>query len=98
MAGAADVVYILLSVAAGVALALQAAMNAALGKVFLSSFASVISFLTGLALLLVYWVIESRGFTEGLYCDSAKDVPLWAWWGGLFGAFYILTAILAVPR
>jgi uncharacterized membrane protein YdcZ (DUF606 family) len=78
MAAARDVLFVLLSVAAGVALALQAAMNAALGKVFLSSFASVLSFLTGLALLLIYWVIESRGFTEGVYRDSAKDVPLWA--------------------
>jgi bacterial/archaeal transporter family-2 protein len=91
-----DVIFILLSVAAGVALALQAAMNAALGKAFMSSFAAVISFLMGLALLLIYWLIESKGFTKPTY--SGKDVPLWAWWGGLFGAFYILVAVLAVPR
>jgi uncharacterized membrane protein YdcZ (DUF606 family) len=96
MAGTTDLVFIILSIIAGAALALQAPLNAALGKAFSSSFSAVISFALGLAVLFVYFVIDTRGFQRGSY--STKNVPWWAWLGGACGGFYVLIVVIAIPK
>jgi bacterial/archaeal transporter family-2 protein len=96
MTGTTDLVFIFLCVAAGAALAVQAPLNAKLGKSFISSFAAVISFALGLAVLFLYFVIDTRGFQRGSY--STKNVPWWAWLGGACGGFYVLIVVIAVPK
>ena len=80
----------------GVGLTLQAAVNArlreAVGAPVLSA---LISFLVGavpLGLLAALGV-----FGRGRMPDLAAN-PWWMWIGGLFGAFYVTLAVIAVPR
>ena len=86
----------LLVVAAGAAVAVQAGVNGRLGG-FLGNpaLASLVSFLVGTAALLLYAAI-----TRPALPDSATltRIPPWAWIGGLLGAFYVAMAIIATPR
>ena len=77
----------ILGITAGFGLALQIGMNAQLRKVLQSAnAAALISFLVGTCALVVLWVV-SRPPMPGR--DALAAVPLWAWFGGLFGAFYV---------
>lgn len=79
--------YILCAVA-GVLLATQPSTTSALAKYSFSSFAALISFLTGLIVVTVYFLIE---FISGnLEITNISNVPWWAWSGGIVGAFYII--------
>jgi transporter family-2 protein len=79
----------------GMALAVQAPLNAALGKALGGPILSgMISFLLGATALVVITILT--GGLGGM--ARAAAVPWWAWWGGLFGAFYIVAMIFAVPH
>lgn len=80
--------------AAGVTLAVQAPLNAALGRAVSSPIAAAtISFAVGFAVLLVctFLLGEARAF---LVLPSA---PLWLLMGGALGAFYVFSALWSVP-
>jgi bacterial/archaeal transporter family-2 protein len=77
----------ILGISAGFGLALQIGMNAQLRKIMHSAnTAALVSFLVGLCALLALLVV-TRPPMPGR--DTLAAVPLWAWFGGLFGAFYV---------
>jgi transporter family-2 protein len=84
---------ILLAVAAGCFVGLQAPVNARLGRQVGSLQAATISFTIGtLALVLVASL--SSGGLSGI--GDATKVPWWALIGGVLGAFYVTVALVTV--
>ena len=84
---------ILLAVAAGCFVGLQAPVNARLGKEVGSLQAATVSFTVG-ALALVLVASLSSGGLSGI--GSIGRAPWWALIGGLLGAFYVTVALLTV--
>lgn len=79
----------------GMALAIQAPINAALGRsVGDGVSAAMISFGVGFLLLLA--LAGARGGLPGL--TALKAVPWWCWTGGAFGAFYVWAVLWSVPK
>jgi transporter family-2 protein len=87
--------WIILAFLAGSFLPVQAGINAKLGKAAESpAYAALISFVVGSILLLIYALVSKQSISwQGL-----KAAPLYAWIGGLFGAFYVTVVILAFPH
>jgi transporter family-2 protein len=86
--------YMLLAVAAGAGIALQAVINARLRVVVQSAvWAALIQTFVGFVLLATLALVAREGppVTEGL-----SRVPWWVWTGGLLGAAYVVTSIVAV--
>lgn len=80
----------------GAGLAVQAAANARLGAVLQAPIASALwNFLLGTAALAL--LLASGLFGRPSFGDAAA-APWWAWIGGLLGALFVTTSILAVPR
>lgn len=87
--------WILLAFAAGAILPLQAGLNARLGKAGNSAVhASAISFLVGLAGLLIYLIITQQQVSVA----GLKAAPWYVWAGGLLGAFYVTVIVVAFPH
>lgn len=85
-----------LALAAGFGLTVQVGMNAALRQAFGSpSLATLANFLVGTAALVVYVALERAPWPDR---SAAASAPLWAWLGGLFGAFYVVAATVVGPR
>lgn len=87
------VVYLLLALAAGMALATQSAINTQLAKAMSGEpfIATFISFAVGmLALLVIAWV------KTDLFGNLANlgQQPLWKLSGGLLGALFVFTTVL----
>ena len=79
----------------GIALAVQAPINAALGhSVGDGLSAAMISF--GIGFLLLLALVIARGALPSL--AIAKAVPWWCWIGGAFGAFYVWAVLWSVPK
>ena len=86
---------LLLCVAMGAGLQVQAGVNARLAEVLGSPLrAATISFLVGLVALALVAAVATRG----AHTRSPGHAPWWVWFGGFFGAFYVTVAIFAVPR
>ena len=87
--------FLLLVLAAGSALPVQAGINARLATwVGGPVRASAISFAVGtLALLLVVLLA-----TRGTHARGLGDAPWWIWLGGVVGAFYVASVVAAAPR
>jgi bacterial/archaeal transporter family-2 protein len=82
---------------AGVLLTVQIGLNSTLGRsVGNLRFAVLMNFLVGLFGLLIYFAAGGAGTWPSRATLGA--VPLWAWFGGLLGAFYVTVATLAGPR
>jgi transporter family-2 protein len=76
-----------LGIVAGLGLAAQIGMNSQLRKVLHSAnTAALISFLVG-TFALIGLLLATRAELPSR--DTLATVPLWAWFGGLFGAFYV---------
>ena len=86
---------LLLALVAGVLLAVQAPTNAILSKASGSPvMAAFISFLVGsLALGAVTLATSGKLFAPGL-----RQVPWYAWIGGIYGAVFVAVAAFAAPR
>jgi transporter family-2 protein len=86
----------LLVVAAGCSVALQQLLNANLGKALQSPWwAGFVSYLGGtIVMLLILIVAGDRSLSSAI----AARVPWVSWTGGIFGAAFIATSILMVPR
>jgi transporter family-2 protein len=77
----------MLGIVAGLGLAAQIGMNSQLRKVLHSAnTAALISFLVG-TIALIGLLLATRAELPSR--DTLASVPLWAWFGGLFGAFYV---------
>jgi transporter family-2 protein len=79
-----------LGLACGFGLTVQVAMNSQLRK-FLqnANSAALVSFLVG-AVALLALVIGTRAPVPAR--ETLTSVPLWAWFGGLLGAFYVASS------
>lgn len=77
----------------GIAIAVQAPLNGALGKTLGAAFpAAAVSFAVGfLALVALSYATVSHPFAR------LGAVPLWQWAGGLLGAYYVWSVISGVP-
>lgn len=79
----------------GAAIALQAPINAALGRAIgQGMFAAAISFGVGFAILLVLSV--ARGAVPSV--EALRSAPWWCWTGGALGACYVWASIWSVPK
>jgi transporter family-2 protein len=80
---------------AGIFIAVQAPTNALLGKAAGSSIAAaLISFAIGTAALAA--VLLATGWVR--ITPALREVPWYAWLGGLYGAFFVAIAALVAPR
>lgn len=85
---------ILLTLLAGIGVAVQAPTNAVLARTAESTLlAALISFGVGTVAIAIAWAATDRTSPAVL-----RDAPTWAWLGGIYGAIYVATAAYAVPR
>ncbi len=88
--------YIILALAAGIMMPVQAGVNAILGSHLKTPFlAAFVSFSVGtvaLAALCLLLRVPLPG--PGL----VSKLPLWLWTGGLMGAFFVTTTIILAPK
>lgn len=87
-------VYLLLALAAGIAVTIQAPLNAELGRHTGPITAAVVSFAVGLVALIV--LAGVLGQLGGIAKTGEVSWPYLL--GGLIGAFFVTTALLAVPK
>jgi transporter family-2 protein len=86
----------ILGLAAGFGLTVQVGMNSQLRKVLQSAnLAALISFLVG-TLALVVLVLLIR--TPVPARETLATVPVWAWFGGLLGAFYVASSTVVAAE
>ena len=82
----------------GIGLTLQAAVNArlraAVGAPVLSALISFGVGVAALALMLTFGILGRGRVSASLFTDN----PWWMWIGGLFGAFYVVLAVVGVPK
>jgi bacterial/archaeal transporter family-2 protein len=84
---------VLLGVAAGCLVGMQAPINARLGKTVGSIQAATFSFLVGTVALLTIAAFVNGGLGQ---LTNAGRAPWWALVGGLLGAVYVTVALVAV--
>src|ERR1051325_279128 len=76
-----------LGIVAGFGLSVQVGMNSQLRKVLQNANTAVlVSFLVGTAGLVALLLVTRATMPSR---DTLASVPLWAWFGGLMGAFYV---------
>lgn len=86
---------IALVLAGGVLIAVQAPTNAMLARAGGSPvLAALISFAVGTLALLAVWL--ASGSRSG--AEPFARLPYYAWFGGLYGAFFVAIAAFAAPR
>ncbi len=86
----------LLGIVAGLGLTLQIGMNSRLRTVLQSAnTAALVSFLVG-TVALVGLLLATR--TTMPDRDTLASVPLWAWFGGLMGAFYVAISTVVASQ
>ena len=86
--------YILLATFSGAVLPLQILVNATLGqKANGPLWATTLSFAVGTIVLIIYLAITRQPIPS---LSQLNSVPLWAWTGGIIGAFYVATTIIIV--
>ena len=84
---------LLLTVAAGGLIALQAPINSILGKSVGTLAAASVSFVVGTIALVLITVLVGGGFGD---VGEARHLPWYYLTGGLLGAVYVTTALVAV--
>lgn len=86
----------LFGLAAGFGLALQVGMNAQLRKVLGNSWsAALVSFSVGWLALLALTLAMRTSWPAR---ETLGAVPAWAWFGGLFGAFYVAISTIVAAE
>lgn len=88
--------YLLLAIAIGAGVAVQAGLNAQLrnylGHTMLSA---LVNFVVG-TLCLVGLLLVLR--VPWPAASAMKSAPMWLWLGGMLGAFYVASAVLIAPK
>lgn len=90
-------IYLLLALAAGAMLPIQAGVNAQLARwTNHAVLAGLISFIVGTIALLA----ATAALRPALPAPGAlfAQMPWWAWIGGLLGAFFIAASVIIVPK
>jgi transporter family-2 protein len=91
-----EILLVLLALAVGSALPVQAAINTSMRTyVGRPEWAAVVNFAVGLAALLA-WLVVSRQQAPAL--GAVGRAPWWAWTGGFLGAIYVSAVVLLTPR
>ncbi|WP_435578809.1 DMT family transporter [Gilvibacter sp.] len=91
-----QIVLLILAIAAGAVLPLQAGLNVQLGKsVHQPIFAAFASFLIGTIALLAYLLILKFDFST---LGETKSVSPLVWTAGVLGAFYVAAVIILAPK
>lgn len=86
----------LMVIIAGALLPTQAGINFKLSQAVDDNIlAALISFLVGTAALVLYYVVFNL---KPLPAHPFYSAPWWIWLGGLCGAFYVATTIIAAPK
>ncbi len=95
-----NLVYYLLAGVAGAGLTLQVGLNGKLrDSLGTPVLASCISFTVGsLGLAIAFAATVLIGTQSVPAAAGIRDSRWWMWLGGLLGAFYVLTSVLAAPR
>lgn len=94
---AASLVWSLFGILAGAAIAIQAPINAALGRgLGLPTAAAGFSFLSGAIVLGIISLAAAWG--QGMAINMRAPAPWLFAAGGCFGAFYVTVAVLLTPR
>ncbi len=89
-------IYIILAFLVGLAITVQAGVNANLRQAMGSPIlAAAISFGSGF-MALVFLFVASGASVPSL--DAIKQVSWWKWMGGVMGAVYMITVIVSVPK
>jgi transporter family-2 protein len=89
-------VYLLLAFLVGLAITVQAGVNANLRQAMASPIlAAVISFGSGF-IVLVLMFLATGGVVPP--ADTIRQVSWWKWAGGVMGAVYMITVIVSVPK
>lgn len=90
-------IYHVLTVLAGLILPLQIAFNNKLTSYSGNPVTtSLISFLVGTLALLIYSLTHFSAMQKSLL--QIHQAPFYAWMGGLIGALYVITTVVASPR
>ena len=85
-----------LGIFAGFGLSVQVGMNSQLRRTLQSAnTAALISFLVGTAGLILLLLVTRTGAPSR---DTLASVPLWAWFGGLLGAFYVASSTVVASQ
>jgi transporter family-2 protein len=88
--------FLLLALAAGAALPVQAGINARLATFVGGPLrASMISFAIGTVALALLALVVTRGVVS---TARAGEVPWWGWLGGVVGAGYVASVVASAPR
>ncbi len=91
-----QLLYILIAIAAGAVLPLQAGLNVQLGKsVQQPIFAAFASFLIGSIGLLIYLYILKFNFASIVQTKTVSPI---VWIAGILGAFYVAGVIILAPK
>ena len=92
-----QLLYLLLALLCGAVFPVQAALNGRMAKlVGHPIWAAFLSFLTGIIALLI--ATQTTKVPISQVIASAKTAPWYLWLGGLFGAYYVSTVIVIMPR
>jgi bacterial/archaeal transporter family-2 protein len=86
----------LLGIVSGFGLTLQVGMNSRLRTVLQNAnTAALISFLVGTTALVGFLIATRTPLPDR---DTLASVPLWAWFGGLMGAFYVAISTVVASQ
>jgi len=86
----------LLAFAAGVVLIVQVGVNTTLRSALGAPvMAALVSFLVGSVALAAFLLLARTPWPAR---EQWAAIPWWAWFGGLLGAFYVVSTIIAGPR
>lgn len=91
-----ELIYIILTVIAGVAVAVQSPINTLLGKNIKSvEGATLLSFIIGGVFMLAFMLIRGVPFPS---LDLMKATPIWTYLGGLLGLTFVSLVIIVIPQ
>lgn len=89
-------VYILFAFLTGIAISVQAGVNANLRQSLTNPvLAATISFGTGFLSLIIMLIASGVAVPS---IETVRQVSWWKWTGGLIGAVYVTTVIISVPK
>ena len=89
-------VYILLAFLTGIAISVQAGVNANLRQSLTNPvLAAGISFGTGFLSLILLLLVSGASVPS---IEAVRQVSWWKWTGGIIGAVYVTTVIASVPK
>lgn len=88
--------FVVLILAVGIGLAVQAAMNAKMGAALASPIGgALVNFVVGLVLLVAFL---ASGVFGRIRVAGLGEAPWWAYIGGAIGALFVTLTVVAVPK